>query len=281
MPTRSGRLARAIEGKRVLIAGASGRLQTDLARRLAVSGAQVILVDDDAAALDELRTQIVRAGGAAFGYRAELASNGERASLRSRILEQHGGVDVLICGASETAPSRSRKEDALDGLDTAACEAALRAHYLAPVDLMLGLLPGMRERETGHVVLLSSVAVDGGSDPARLASAAALDAFATAVAQELSTAGVSVTSAHVPPLKPESSRASATPLAVDVERAADVICDALIHRPRRANTWLGTATEVTRAASPQTLEVATSLLSRLPATRWTPWGPTKAPEGRN
>lgn len=278
MPARSARLARALEGKRVLIARASGRLQSNLAQRLAASGARVILLDAEATAVDELKTQIVRAGGAAFGYRTELASPSERAALRARILEQHGSIDVLICGSPE-APSK--KGSPLDGLDTADCEAAVRADYLASIDLVLGLLPGMREREAGHVLLLSSLALDGGSDPARLAAAAALDAFATAVAPELSAAGISVTSAHVPPLKPDAAGAPTPPLAVDLERAADVICEALIHRPRRASTWLGTATEVTRAASPQTFEAATSLLSRLPASRWTPWGPSKAPEGRN
>jgi hypothetical protein len=90
-----------------------------------------------------------------------------------------------------------------------------------------------------------------------------------------------VTSAHLPPLRPDAADAPPAPLAIDVERAADVVCDAVIHRPRRANTWLGTATEVTRAAAPQTLEVATSLLSRLPATRWTTWGQSKTPQRHN
>jgi NAD(P)-dependent dehydrogenase (short-subunit alcohol dehydrogenase family) len=279
MPGRSARLARAVEGKRILIAHSTGRLEATLARRLAASGAQVILVDGNAVALDELKTQIVRAGGTASAYRAELSSSAERASLRARTLEAHAGVDVVICGGSTEIPSKAASS--LEELDTSRCEAAVRVHYLASIDLVLGLLPGMREREAGHVVLISSLGLDGGSDPAQLAAAAALDAFATAVAPELSAAGVAVTSAHLPPLRPDAADAPPAPLAIDVERAADVVCDAVIHRPRRANTWLGTATEVTRAAAPQTLEVATSLLSRLPATRWTTWGQSKTPQRHN
>ena len=278
MPTRNARLARAVEGKRVLIARAGGRLETILARRLAASGAEVVLLDSDATALDELRTQIVRAGGCAYSHRAAPKSSSERKALLARILEQHIGIDVLICGSSEAPPP---KASALDDLDSAACEEALRDHYLAAVDLVLGLLPGMRERELGHVVLLTSLPLAGGSDPAQLAAAAALDAFATALAPELAAESVAVTSAHLPPLKSETRTASAPLTEVDVEGAADVICDALIHRPRRANTWLGTASEVTRAAAPQTFEVATSLLSRWPASRWSTWGQTKAPAERN
>jgi thioester reductase-like protein len=276
MPARNARLARAVEGKRVLIAHAGCRLETSVAQQLAASGAKVMLVDSDAVVLEELKAQITRAGGEAYAYRSDLGSKADRAALLARVLEQHAGIDLLICGSSEALV---RKPKALEALDTAACEAALAAHYVASVDLALGLLPGMRERETGHLVLLAPLAIDGGADPAEAGAAAALDAFATALAPELSSAGVSVTSAHVPPLKPATG--SAPLAAVDLERAAEVVCDALIQRPRRASTWLGTATEVTRAASPQTLEIASSLLARLPASRWTPWGQTKPPAGRN
>jgi thioester reductase-like protein len=274
MPARSARLARAVEGKRVLIAGASGRLETHLARRLAASGAQVVLVDPDAGALEELKTQIARAGGTVFAYRDQCDQSG----LLGRVLEQLEGIDVVICGSTDVP---ARKSGALEGLDADACEASMKQHYLACAELVLGLLDGMREREAGHVLLLSSLALEAGADPARLAAAAALDAFATALTPELLAQGIAVTSAHLPPLKPESGTSTAPLAAIDVERAGDVICDALIHRPRRTNTWLGTATEVTRAAAPQTFEVATSLLSRLPASRWTPWGQTKTPHGHN
>jgi thioester reductase-like protein len=265
MPVRDTRLARAVGEKRVLIAGASGPIQARLARRLAASGATVILLDASAEALEELKAGISRSGGEVATYLADPAADADCADVVARILEAHGGVDVVVCGSGEAPP---RTSAGLGALDPAACEAALRRHFLGTIQLLEGVVRGMRERESGQIVLLSLLALDGRSEPAHLAASAALDAFATAMAGDLAGAGIAVTSAHLPPLKPELEHSDAidAPLgAIEVERAVDVLCDALVHRPRRANTWLGTAAELTRAAAPQSFEFATSLLSRWPS----------------
>jgi thioester reductase-like protein len=283
MPARVTRLARAVEGKRVLITNAGGTVERNVALRLAASGAELILVDRQPTALEGLKSQIMRAGGSASGYRADLGSSSDRSAAIARILDLHGGADVLILGAADAAPL---PPDSLDELSPQACESAVNQHYLGVLGWILDLLPGMRERESGQIVLLTSMPIDGRSEPARLAAAAALDAFATAIAPDLSVAGIAVTSVHLPPLKLDAPADDAKPAraplgSVDLARAADVICDALVTRPRRANTWLGTASELTRAAAPQAFEAATSLLSRWPANRWTAWGPTRSEQSRN
>ncbi len=260
MPVRSPLLSRAVDGKRVLIAHARGAIETSLALRLAASGATLVLLDSNAAAVEELRGQIVRTGARAYGYLADPSSSADRTAALARILEEHGGADIVICGSTG---SLRRTTPALDAVDPAACEAAVSRVYVGTIELLHGVLSGMRERGAGHILLLSTLPLDGPADAAHLAACAALDTFASALASDLSAAGIAVTSAPLPPVKLEA----AGPGAIDVDRAVDVICDALVHRPRRATTWLGTAAELSRAAAPQAFETAMSLLSRLPTGR--------------
>ena len=77
-------------------------------------------------------------------------------ALAAEVLERHGHVDVVVNNAGLSirrwiAESYDRFHD---------FERTININYLGPVRLLLGLLPSMRERGSGHIVNVSTVGVD-------------------------------------------------------------------------------------------------------------------------
>ena len=121
---------------------------------------------------------------------------------------------------------------------------------------MLGLLPHMTERGSGHIVNVSSIGVQ--TNPPRfsayVASKAALDAFSRVVATETFGDGVTFTNIHMPlvrtPMIGPTSLYDAFPTK-SPEEAADMLIDALVNRPKTIDTRLGTFGEVLHAVAPK------------------------------
>ena len=263
---RDPKLAAVVDGRRALIAGADGPLRRQVALALAAAGANVMLVGRERNLLESLRRGIVGAGGRASVTLGDCATRAGMRDLLDTLVRRHGGVDVLICGGSAAiAPADASAESVAHAAEPFA--DAIEEHYLAPLELTLGLLEGMRARGSGHVVLLSTVALSGAGQPSYAAAAAALDSFGSTAAAELAAAGIAITAVHLPPLDLGSGRAgpSDAPLgSIAVAEASQLICDALIHRPRRTGTPLGATAELARAAAPQTFDAVKALLSRWP-----------------
>ena len=75
----------------------------------------------------------------------------------------------------------------------------MQLNYFAPVALMLGLLPGMRERKSGHVINVSSIGVQTRVPRfgAYIASKAALDTLCDAWQAETHDDNVRFTTVHM------------------------------------------------------------------------------------
>jgi short-subunit dehydrogenase len=103
--------------------------------------------------------------------------------------DRAGAVDVLVNNAGES------QIGALEDLPIAAIERILQINTVAPVLLTQALLPGMRERGYGRVVMVGSMLASFPL-PFRsgyVASKLALRGFATAARRELSPYGVWLT----------------------------------------------------------------------------------------
>lgn len=100
-----------------------------------------------------------------------------------------GGVDVLVNNAGES------QAGPLEELPADAVERLFRLNVLGPVQLTQRLLPGMRQRRSGRVVMVGSMLA---SFPlayrsSYAASKAAIKGFATAARLELAPLGVWIT----------------------------------------------------------------------------------------
>jgi NAD(P)-dependent dehydrogenase (short-subunit alcohol dehydrogenase family) len=253
--SRDRTLEEAVSGRRVLITGASSGIGRSAALKLAAAGGIPLLVARNVEKLEEVRAEIVAAGGTAFVYAADMSDMESVDGLVERVLSDHGSVEMLVNNAGRSI----RRSIALSYDRFHDFERTMQLNYFGAIRLILGLLPHMRERGAGHIVNISSIGVQ--TNPPRfsayVASKAALDAFTRVVASETIGDGVTFTTIHMPlvrtPMIAPTKMYDAFP-AITPEQAADMICEALRTHPKHMGTRLGTVGEVLYALSPKAVD---------------------------
>jgi NAD(P)-dependent dehydrogenase (short-subunit alcohol dehydrogenase family) len=247
--------AGAVNGKTVLITGASSGIGRAAAMKIAAAGGIPLLVARTQEKLDEVREEIARAGGTAYAYTADLSDYESIDALVERIFADHAAVDMLVNNAGRSI----RRSVALSYDRFHDYERTVRLNYLGTIRLVLGLLPHMRERKSGHIVNVSSIGVQ--ANPPRfsayVASKAALDAFTRVVSSETIGDNVTFTTIHMPlvrtPMIAPTKLYDSFPT-ISPDEAADLICEALRARPKQINTRLGTFAEVAYAVAPKAVD---------------------------
>jgi short-subunit dehydrogenase len=141
-----------IDGTRALVTGASSGIGAATARALAARGASVILVARNAERLTAVAAGIGASGGRASTCVADLARPEEVGRVTRLVQQQHGIPDILVnnAGAGRWLPI----------VDTSADELAamVAVPFLAAFNVTRAFLPGMRQRGTGHIVNVTSIA---------------------------------------------------------------------------------------------------------------------------
>jgi len=245
----------AVNGRTVLITGASSGIGRSAAVKIARAGGIPLLVARSANKLEEVKREIESFGGAAYVYTADLSDPGSIEQLTEQVLADHPAVDVLVNNAGRSI----RRSIALSYDRFHDFERTIQLNYLGTIKLIIQLLPHMRERGRGHIVNVSSIGVQ--TSPPRfsayVASKAALDAFTRVVGSETIGDGVTFTTIHMPlvrtamiaPTKIYDSFPSLSP-----DEAADLICEAIRSKPKQINTRLGTFGEVAYALMPKAVD---------------------------
>jgi NAD(P)-dependent dehydrogenase (short-subunit alcohol dehydrogenase family) len=233
------RLRAAVSGKTVLVTGASYGLGNATAIKLAAAGATVLAVARSADELNELAASITARGERAVALPADLTDEAAVAALARRILEAHGPPDIVVSNAGKSIRRPlDQQYGRLHDFDR-----TIGINYLGPIHLLLGLLPAMRQRGSGHIVNISSVGVRVPPGPrwgAYQASKGAFDLWLRSVAPELHADGVDVTSIymaliHTRMTEPTESLRNVPGLYPD--QAADIVARAIIKRPRTIAPW--------------------------------------------
>jgi thioester reductase-like protein len=252
---RGATLKQALDGKHVLITGASSGIGRSTALKVAEAGGVPLLVARNVDKLEEVRAEIVAGGGTAYVYAADISDIESVERLLERVLADHRNIDMLVNNAGRSI----RRSIALSYERFHDFERTIQLNYFGAVKLIIGLLPHMRERGSGHIVNVSSIGVQ--TNPPRfsayVASKAALDAFTRVVASEVIGDGVTFTTIHMPlvrtPMIAPTKMYDAFP-AISPEEAADMICEALRARPKEMGTWMGKFGEVAYTLSPSTVD---------------------------
>jgi len=245
----------AVNGKTVLITGASSGIGKAAAFKIARAGGIPLLVARSVDKLEETKQQIEDMGGTAYAYTADVSDPESVDDLVHRVLDDHPAVDVLVNNAGRSI----RRSIALSYDRFHDFERTIKLNYLGTIKLIMGLLPHMRERKSGLVVNVSSIGVQ--TNPPRfsayVASKAALDAWTRVVASETVGDNVHFTTIHMPlvrtpmiaPTKIYDSFPTISP-----DEAADLICEAIRAKPKQINTRLGTFGEVAYALFPKAVD---------------------------
>lgn len=177
-----------LAGKRVVVTGASTGIGAGLAEDFARAGAVVGICARREGMLADVLERCRATSPQSRMWVTDLSDDGEVDRLARQVVEELGGVDVLVNNAG--MPKRRH----VTRLDPATVEAVMRLNYLSPVRLTLALLPQMIERGEGWIVNISSVAATLSSpgEAAYSASKAALAVFSETTAVDLWETGVKV-----------------------------------------------------------------------------------------
>jgi NAD(P)-dependent dehydrogenase (short-subunit alcohol dehydrogenase family) len=245
-------LAGAVAGKVVMITGASSGIGRSAALKVGESGGTVLLVARTPEKLEETRDEIEAAGGTAHIHRCDLSDLEDIERMADEVLAEHGRVDVLVNNAGRSI----RRSVALSYDRFHDYERTMQLNYFGALKLIMKLLPVMREQKFGHIVNISSIGVQTNTPrfSAYVASKAALDAFSRCIGSEVIDDNVHITTIHMPlvrtPMIAPTKMYDAFPT-ISSEEAAEMITDAIIRRPKKVATKLGTFGEVLYSLAPK------------------------------
>ena len=138
-----------LRGKTALVTGSTSGIGLEIARALAVAGADVIL--NGFGDVEAARALIGKAGGRVSHHSADLAQADSIAALMAYADAEHGGVDVLVnnAGIQHTAAVENFPPERWDAILAINLTAAFHTTRLA--------LPHMRERDWGRIINVASV----------------------------------------------------------------------------------------------------------------------------
>ena len=245
----------AVRDKIVLITGASGGIGTVLGRRLGEVGGEVVLVARTPEKLEQAAKTVEKAGGTAHVYPCDLTDLDAIGELAEQVQADLGRVDILVNNAGKSI--RRSLELSYDRMHD--YQRTMQLNYFAPVRLMLSLLPGMRERQFGTVVNVSTIGVLTRVPRfgAYIASKAALDILCDAWQAETHSDDVRFCTVHMSLVRTPMIEATTIYQRFPVltpEQAADVLCEAISRRPRRVSPPFGQVAAFADAMSPAIMD---------------------------
>ncbi|MCH9766811.1 MAG: SDR family NAD(P)-dependent oxidoreductase [Actinomycetia bacterium] len=252
---RGASLENAVRDRVVLITGASSGIGAVTAKQIGAAGGTVALVARGIEKLEATAEEVRAAGGTAHIYPCDLSDLDAIEAMTDKALADLGRVDILVNNAGRSI--RRSLELSYDRMHD--YQRTMQLNYFAPVQLMLKVLPGMRERKFGHVVNVSSVGVQTRVPRfgAYIASKAALDILCDAWQAETHSDNVRFTTVHMGLVRTPMIEATTIYDQFPVltpEQAADTLCEAIIHRPRRSTSPVGQIASFADAVTPQIMD---------------------------
>jgi len=244
-------LEEAVDGRTVMITGASSGIGRAAAIKIGRAGGIVLLVSRTREKLQAVADEIEQAGGLAYVHPANLTDIDDIDRMADEVLEQHEAVDILVNNAGKSI--RRSIEKSYNRFHD--FQRTMQVNYFGPVKLILKLLPVMRERGSGHIINISTIGLQVNTPrfAAYVASKAALDAFSRSIAPEIIGDGVHLTTIYMPlvrtPMIAPTKIYDRFPT-LSPDEAAELICDAIRKRPKRIATTMGTIGQLTYAIVP-------------------------------
>lgn len=179
-----------LTGRVALVSGGGRGIGRAISELLAAHGATVAVnYRKDAGAAEETVATITAAGGRARAYAGSVDDAETVKSLVDEVVGDFGYVDILVCNAG--IASRGM---AVADTDPAELNRVMATHALGPHHLARCVLPSMRTRDRGDIIMISSVATShmGPNGAPYNMGKAAMEALARTLAKEERPYGIHV-----------------------------------------------------------------------------------------
>lgn len=226
-----------IDGSHVLVTGGSRGIGAAMASAFAKAGASVSIAARSTAALESVAEPI-----GASTFTVDLADADQTEALIPRVEAEAGPVDILINNAGiETT-------EHLHNLDVETLRTVNRVNLEAPIVLSRMVLPGMLERNRGHLAYLSSLAATAGYPGLATygATKAGISNFVSALRLELRDTDIHTTIIAPGPI--DTDMWDQVEDATDIEPAIKRL-DRLQLLPKKSPEWLADKTVAAIAAN--------------------------------
>lgn len=249
-----------VNGKTVLITGASSGIGLTVAHYLAKAGAHVLLLARSKDTLEEVKAEIEAQGGKASVFPCDLNDMESIDKVSQQILKEIPQIDILINNAGRSI--RRAVHESVDRFHD--FERTMQLNYFGAVRLVLNLLPHMIARKDGQIINISSIGVLANATrfSAYVASKAALDAFSRCLSAEVHSHKIAITSIYMPlvrtPMIAPTKIYNYVPT-LSPEEAADLIAYAIVKRPKKVATNLGRLASITYAIAPDINNILMSI----------------------
>jgi 3-oxoacyl-[acyl-carrier protein] reductase len=148
-----------LDGRLVLVMGASTGIGAAVSRAFAEQGARVAIhYNDSSDAARELQAQIAKAGGKAVLVQGDLSQPGVAKRVVEEGAEALGGLDVLINNAGSLIARRPFLE-----MDDAFVDSVFDLNVRAVMTAVQAAVPHLKRRSGGAIINVGSIAgIDGG-----------------------------------------------------------------------------------------------------------------------
>lgn len=183
-----------LDNKVVIITGAGRGIGRAIAKKLAQEKAKLAVVDIQEDNLKNLCDEIVKEGGHAIPFMADVANEKDVTLLVESTIGHYGQIDILVNNAG-ISPKKEGRKSYLIEIDLSEWNEVIKVNLTSVFLCCKAVLPHMIERKTGKIVSISSsAALDGGFLAAShyVASKGGISALTKTLAREVAPHGIRV-----------------------------------------------------------------------------------------
>jgi len=148
---KEGRMLNSIEGRSVIVTGASKGIGKGIARVFAAKGARVLVVARNIGPAEATANEIRSAGGNALALAADVSSWPDAQRIAAEATAQFGGADIL-CANAGIFPAAKLHE-----LTPEVWDEVLGTNLKGTFLTIKACLPAMKAKRKGRIVLTSSI----------------------------------------------------------------------------------------------------------------------------